>query len=234
MSKFRWIGLALAATLTACGGGGDNSSIVPTVTSTADFPLHTAWVNHVSGSRSLSFTVSGSVNGTNVAGSGTGTQSSLVSTTFEGTPALRGSTTQSMTLNPGNVTIASTSYGYVDSNYNYLGSSSDEEYAVVTSREAIPASAKVNANGIWHTENRYRDISKSVFLGTETTSFSLEPDTAETALLKIIQVQKNAGGTVTGNFSATYRLTKAGALTRLSETGFTTTPAAINLTISFN
>lgn len=234
MYKFPWITVVLSLALTACGGGGDSSTVVPTVTSTADFQLRTAWVNHVSGSRSLTFNVSGSVEGTAVSGTGLGTQSSLVSTTFEGVPALRGSTSLSMTLNPGNLTIATTSYSYIDSNYNYLGSSGDAEYSVVSSSELIPTTAKVNANGVWYRENRYSDSSKNVLLGTETTSYSLEPDTADTALLKIIQVQKDTGGTITGNATVTFRMTTAGSLTRLSETVLITTPAVVNLSVTYN
>lgn len=234
MCKFPWLTVAFSLALTACGGGGDTTAANPTVSSSADFQLRSAWINHVSGSRSLTFNVTGSVDGTNVSGTGIGTQSSLVSTTFEGGPALRASTSLSMTLNPGNLTIATTSYGYIDSNYNYLGSSGDAGYSVVSSSEVIPTTAKVNANGVLYTENLYSDSSKSLLLGTETTSYSLEPDTADTALLKIIQVQKNTGNAITGNSTVTFRMTTAGSLTRLSETAFITTPAVVNLSVTYN
>lgn len=212
-----WSAASVLALLAACGGGGGGSS--GPVTSTETFQMRTAYVSYIQDSRSLPFTVAGSVSGTTVTGSGTTTQGSMFSTTFEGQAAQAKTTTATGTLtaNGQNLPLASTATTYVDSNYNPLGFNSTE-YEVVTSSTPIPASAKVGDTGTWYSANRYTSSSKASRTGTETATFVLEPDTASTALLKIIQVQKDTSNTVTSTSTTTFRMTPAGGLTRLSET----------------
>lgn len=211
-----WATVAALTILSACGGGGGGSS--SPATSTETFQLRTAYVSYITDSRSLPFTLTGVASGINVTGSGTVTQGSLSSSTFEGQPALAKTTsmTGSFTGNGQTVSLANSVVSYVDSNYNPLGFSGSE-YEVVSSLTSIPATARVNDTGVLYSSIRYTTSSKTVRNGTATATFVLEPDTSNTALLKIIEIERNGSGTTTSTSTTTFRMTPAGALTRLSE-----------------
>jgi hypothetical protein len=210
---------AITLLLTACGGGDGSGSTAP-VSSTETFQLRTAWVNYITDTRSLPFTVTGMASGTPVTGSGTMTQGSLSSTVFESRSALSKTSVITGSVSGGGQTypLGITTTSYIDSNYNPLGSNGPE-YVVTTSGSSIPLTARVNDTGIWYQSVRYTSSSKTSRLGTATTSFVLEPDTASSALLKIVQVEKDTFGTTTSTNTLTFRITPAGGLTRLSEVG---------------
>lgn len=217
----------LTATLTAtflaaCGGGGGDAGVpAPTpVVSTDTFQLKTAYINHFNDTSSHPFTVSGTVSGFVVTGTGTVTQSAVTNGLFEGATALQktSTVTGSFVANGVPFSLAATETAYVDSNYVAKGWTGDE-YVVVTSAATVPDTAKVNDTGLWHTSNRYADSTKTTLLGTSVVSFALAPDTATTALLKITQVDKDTLGSTVMTATANFRMTPAGGLTRLSETG---------------
>jgi hypothetical protein len=205
--------------LAGCGGGGGGGSASTTVASTDAFQLRTAYVNHVTATRSAPFTASGTIDGINVTGNGTVTEGALTSTTFERQGALQKVTVITGTLNANGRTIplSSSSTEFVDTNYNPLGSQGDE-YEVVTSSVTIPSTARVNSTGVWYTSTLYATSAKSRVEGTATVSYVLEPDTASTALLKIIRIDKDSFGSTTFTNTATFRMTPSGTLTRISET----------------
>ena len=206
--------------LVACGGGGGGGTPISSgpVTSVDIFQTKTAYVNYVNDSRSLPFTIAGTTSGVSVTGSGTVTQSTLTSSTFEGLPVLKKVTTITGTVtgNGVSVPLATTATSYVDSNYTLKGSSGSE-YLVVTNGGAIPATAKVNDTGILYSANRYTGSAKTTLLGTTNVTYVLQPETASAALLKLIQVDKNTAGSVTMTSTLNFRITPAGGLTRLSE-----------------
>lgn len=210
---FRAIWLFLLFALSACGGG-SNPTNTGSTTSTETFQFSTAFVNYVTETRSLPFTVTGTSSGYSVTGSGTVTQGGLTSASFESQAAQQKTTTVtgSMTVNGVTVPLASSSTAYVDSNYNPLGSIGDN-YAVVTNGSSIPTTAKVNDTGIL-----YSSSTKAVARGTETVTYALEPDTASTALLKIIVTERGTNNTLSSIATISFRMTTAGALTRISET----------------
>lgn len=219
LSQIRvWFAMSTLALLAACGGGGGGGSSAP-VTSTETFQLRTAYVSYLTDTRSMPFSVTGTVSGVNVSGSGTTTQGSMSATTFEGQSAQVKTTTATGTLiaNGQSIPLASSSTTYVDSNYNPLGFNGSE-YEVVTSSTPIPTTARVNDTAVWYSATRYTSSSKITRTGTTTATFVLEPDTASTALLKIIQVERNTSNTVTSTNTITFRMTPAGSLTRINET----------------
>jgi hypothetical protein len=210
-------GVLLTVLLAACGGGGGGSSFTP-VTSTETFQLRTAWVNYLTDSRSLPFTVSGTSSGIRITGSGTLTQGGLSAGVFEGVSAIQKTSvvTGSITGNGTTLPLSTSITEFVDSNYYPLGSSGDE-YTVVNGTATIPQTAMVNDTGTLFTENRYQTSAKAALLGTNTMTYIVEPDSATTALLKLIEVEKSTAGTTTGTTTITYRMTPSGGLTRLSE-----------------
>jgi hypothetical protein len=214
---FRTFWLSLLLALSACGGG-SNPTNTGSTTSTETFQFRTAFVNYVTETRSLPFTVTGSSSGYSVTGSGTATQGALTSASFESQAAQQKTTTVtgSITANGVTVPLSSSSTAYVDSNYNPLGSIGDN-YVVVTNGTNIPTTAKVNDTGILYSTILYSSSTKSVKRGTETVAYALEPDTASTALLKIIVTERDTNNTRTSITTSTFRMTTAGALTRISE-----------------
>lgn len=226
----KWIAVCTCALLTACGGGGNSSS--GPVTSTDTFQFRTAYVSYLQDTRSMPFTITGTSSGNSVTGNGTATQGSMSAATFEGQAAQAKTTTVtgSYTVSGQSKTLASTTTAYVDSNYNPLGFNGSS-YTVVTSSTPIPTTARVGDTGTWYSATRYSSSSKSTRSGTESATYVLEPDTASTALLKIIQVQKDTNNSTTYTTTTTFRLTPSGALTRLTETGESSTSS---LTATYN
>jgi hypothetical protein len=196
------------------GGGGENQG---PVTSTDTFQLRAAYINYITESRSLPFTLSGTESGITFTGSGTVTLGNSSNATFEGQSAISKSTTSTFTVTANGTTVSDggTSTSYFTSNYVPLGFTGSE-YEVVTAT-SIPTTAKVNDTGTMFTSDLYTNSSKASKIGTSTTTFVLEPDTASTALLKIINVDRSTSNTVTSTEVTTFRITPMGALTRLTD-----------------
>jgi len=221
--------------LTGCGGGGGSSSSTAPATSTSTFPLATIWINYLVNSSSSSFTMSGNVNGTSVTGSGTVTNGQLTNATFEGRAALSKAmtVTGSIVANNQSIPLSSTSLRYVDTNYSLLGASSSTDYTVVTQyNNLISNSAKVNDTAILYTANMYSNANKTSLIGTFQESFVLEPETADTAILKLIDTQKNTQNSVTQVNTIAFRVTPTGGFTRLYENAIDYT-SNTNLTINY-
>ncbi|CAN1489547.1 hypothetical protein MCEMAEM4_00163 [Burkholderiaceae bacterium] len=231
MRIVKFLALLSSLVLVACGGGGGGGSNGP-VTSTETFQVKAAYVNYLNKTGSFPFTLSGTSSGVNVTGSGTLTLSTPTNSSFESAPVLQKNTATTFTIIANGVSAndGSASSSYVDSNYQPKGSSGTD-YAVVTSNIAIPVTGRVGDSGTWSTENRYANSTKTSLLGTTTTSYVLEADTATTALLKIISEEKNNLGTTTFTSIETYRITASGALTVVSATA---SASPTFLTFTFN
>ena len=202
--------------LAGCGGGGAGDT--PPTTSAETYQTRAAWVNSVSESGTRGFTISGSVNGVAVSGSGSATFGALAGSVFEGRPALSRTTVLTGSLVAGGQTLpwGSTQAFHVDANYLPLGRVADE-YWLVTGTPAIPQTARVNDAGTLYTFNRYTSSSKTVLLGTGSVGYAVQPDTASTALLRVVITDRPSGGAVSATTIATFRMTPAGSLTRLTE-----------------
>ena len=204
--------------LFGCGGGGGGNDPAPVPPATTDtYQLWRAWVNYATESSTRNFSISGSVNGVGVAGSGSATVGSLTSATFEGKAALRKTTTVSGTISGAGQTFpyGGSSTTYLDTNYLPLGGSASE-YAVVTGT-SIPQTAKVNDTSVLYTYTRYPSSAKSFSIGTGVVSFALVPETSSSSLLKVISTDKTTGGAVEATTIQTFRITPEGALTPLTE-----------------
>ncbi len=214
--------LTLALTLAACGGGGGggSSGAPASVSSTETFQFWQGWVNYASTSSSRNFTVSGTLSGSAVTGSGTSTAGNLTSTTFEGAAAMSRTTAVTGTLTGNGVTVPynDTATSYLDSNYLPRGFSNSSEYGVISGNATIPQTARVNDAGTLYTFNRYTSSAKTTPLGTMVVSYAIQPDTASSALLKIIVVRRNNFGQVETSGAQTMRMTPSGQLTPLEET----------------
>lgn len=215
--------LTLSLILTACGGGGGGGGgggSTATVASTSTFQIKTAYVNDFTTASSVPFTASGTTSGTPFTGSGTATTGAPSTTTFEGQSALQTTSviTGSLLVKGTTAPLSSTSTSYYDSNYAFLGSNGTD-YVVVNSAFNLPNTAKVGDTGVVFTANRYSNSSKSLLTGMKTVSFAIEADTASTALLKVVTVDKDTSNATTYSSTATIRITPSGGSTRVNEQG---------------
>lgn len=227
--KFGLMTLGIAATLVACGGGGGGGGSNPVVL-TSTFNIQSAYVSTLQASSSRGFSVSGTVNGISVTGNGTITDGNLVSTTFEGQSALSQTGVVSMTVsgNGQTIPINTSSIGYYDSNYNFLGQS-DSEYAIATTSTVLPTAAKVNDTGTIVTMNVYPTSAKSYIAGTRTVAYSLGPDTANSIILTLITTTRDTGGTTTSTESVRIKMTTSNALTYIDDT-YSSTSQSLKIT----
>ena len=147
-------------------------------------------------------------------------------------PALQKTTTSAGSIvdNGQTAPLNSLSISWVDSNYVPKGNSGGSEYLVVTGTPTFPTAARINDTGTFYTANRYASSTKAVLLGTETVSYALEADAASTALLTIINMEKNTSGITTSTNRQQLRITPAGTFKRLGSTGIEGT---LSLTITY-
>jgi hypothetical protein len=232
MNRFFCI-LSIPFFVAACGGGGGGGGDGSTgpVTSTDTFQLQRAYINYVTDSSSRSFNISGTSSGDSLSGTGRATAGTLGAATFEGLSALSKTTVVSgTTINGGTSTpFSSSQTTYVDSSYKLLGNDGNE-YTVVTSFSMLSDSTKVNATGSFYSATRYTNSTKSSVIGTRTATYALEPDTASTALLKFIIVDKDTSGNTTSTVTSVFRVTPPGALTPISESS---TSSSQTITIAY-
>lgn len=213
------VGPAVTATLVACGGWASGSALAAPVASTETFPLKTVVLSFANDNRSLSFSISGTTQNKALTGNGMVYQGSLTPTTFEGRQALgkKISFKGSGSIGGTTVPLDQVQTEYYDTNYIQIGLSGPE-YEVVVGTANIPESGKVGAAGILYTSNRYPSIAKNTLVGIKESSFTLEPDTASTAILRLTETRKNNVGTKTDSTNILFRITTTGRFTRLSET----------------
>lgn len=228
------LAVSVTVTLVACGGGGGGGATTAPapVASTATFQLLTAQANDTQQTSTLPFTISGTFNGFTVTGNGSVTRGNVTSGTFESQTVLQRVMTSSGNVTANGVTtpISTVSTSYFDSNYIPLGSSGTE-YVVVQGTATIPATALVNDSGNAYTATRYTSSAKSTTLGTETVTFALLPDTANTALLRVISVYRDNSSAISYTVTTLTRITPSGAATRISETE--TYPNGNNLVLTY-
>ncbi len=201
-----------------CGGGGGGPATP--VASTDTFPLAIIFANSLQSSSSP-FSISGSVNGVSVSGSGTVTRGSLRSGTFEGVTAQQRTVTAtgSFSVNGISYSLNNSSVDWFDPNYLPLGETGGADYVVVTGVPVIPANVRVNDTGTLYTANRYSSSAKTLLRGTETVTYVVEADTASTALLTLITTEKDNFNSTISTYSSQVRITPTGGFARIKETG---------------
>lgn len=219
LQKIKYAAAVAAITLlAACGGGGGGSS--GPVTSTETFQVRTALTNYLINTATYTGTISGTYSSNPVTGTMVVTQGSLGAGTFEGQSALSKATTATgnIVVNGTNVPSAVTTTMFFDSNYVPLGESGGTDYEVVTGAVTIPTTARVGDTGNLYSVNRYSSSSKALLRGTKQVSYVLEPDTATTAIFKLIEVEKDTSNITTSTSTSSFQITPSGGITRKQET----------------
>ncbi|CAG4884403.1 protein of unknown function [Georgfuchsia toluolica] len=207
--------LVLLITLSGCGGGGGGGggSRGP-VASTLSFPLQTGYKALIVNGLTKSFTVTGSCTG-----SGThSTSPANTAATFEGVAGLSATTTLTMSLsNCTPASITDTTLDYYDSNYVPLGNSDVAVgYDVWLTPPSMPTSVTVGATGTIGTKTFYTDSTKATGDGKQITTYVIEADTANTAIVNLISNIYDASDTLIATEQDRYRIDAAGTLTPIS------------------
>jgi hypothetical protein len=122
---------------------------------------------------------------------------------------------------------------FFDTGYKPLGSSAPGSYCVVTSYTAPPAVAVAGAQGNWYAQDCYASSAKGTKAGTVTVTYAVEAETATTLLLKVTSTARVSNGT-TLPATSNYRVTSAGAITRVSDTtNVSVSGGSVNLAITY-
>ncbi len=189
------------------------------VASTSSFNILAAYVSTFTSTSVNPFSITGATGTTPITGSGTATVGSVSNGSFEGNAALRRSTTVtgSFSANGQTVPLNSTSVSWTDSNYVPLGSV-DDEYTVINGKPTLPIAARVGDTGPVYTANRFTSSAKTTPLGTVTSTYVVEVDTASTALVTMINTYRNTSNATTKIATAQFRITTTNNFTRLKET----------------
>jgi outer membrane protein assembly factor BamB len=210
--KIIFVGCLAAVMLTSCGGGGGGGTAGP-VTSTLSFPLKSGLRAMVANGSSIDFNVSGTCSGTaNI------TSSTPIPATFGNISGF--STANVFNANFPNCnppSLYSTSIDYYDTNYDPLGGlDSSGNYGVYTTPLNIPASVKVGDAGAIGTKNYYSDSSRLFTTGHDDFSYVVLPDTANSAIVNMIDKSYELSGVLTSTEQDKYRINASGALTLIS------------------
>lgn len=210
--------ILFSSLLAACGGGGGGGDSPEVVASTETFQIRQAWITNVQTAESRSVTYSGTFQGRPLSGSGRVTSGSPTATTFEGQSAYAvvSTVTATIRIDGTDYPLSSSGTSYFGLDYLPLGNSVDD-YQVFTS-STIPMTARVNDTFIAYTGNIYPNSAKAYRTGTVTGTVVLEPDTASTALLKLIEDERNLSGTLVSQSISVYRITPQGGTTPLYST----------------
>ncbi len=204
--------------LTSCGGGGGSGSSTPApVTSTLSFPLLKALQTSTVNGSSQTFTISG-----DCTGAGNLIESPATTlTTFQGVGAISETRTITGTLTVCTpASLADTTIYYYDANYMPLGyddTAGGGAYAVYLTTPSIPTTVAVGNTGTIGTRTLYANSLKTGSTGAVALSYTIEADTANTAILNLISVKTVQYLGVTNTTQTRYRLTSTGGTTLLSE-----------------
>ncbi|MEQ1527607.1 MAG: FG-GAP-like repeat-containing protein, partial [Gallionella sp.] len=122
--------------------------------------------------------------------------SAPVPATFEGTSAVSTTNTTIIDFTNCNPThTSSNANDFYDSNYDPLGTiDSSGEYGVYLTPLSIPFSVKVGDTGSIGIKNKYTDSTKVSFSGRDVISYLIEPDTANTAIVNVINKSYDVSG----------------------------------------
>jgi hypothetical protein len=204
------IALLVLATLTSCGGGGGSAS--GPITSTLSFPLQSGLARSVLTGSTTNYNISGSCHG----------MASIVdalpiTAIFEGNAVQSALTTINVQYTDCTPLISSsTTTDFYDSNLIPLGSISGSDYGLFETPPTIPVEVKVGDNGTIGSETLYADSSKAVKVGREVISYVVEPDTANSAIINLINRSYDSNGILTFTEQDRYRIIADGTLSPIS------------------
>jgi hypothetical protein len=190
---------AAACVIAGCGGGGDGGGggAQGPVVSTLDFPI--AGSKSASAQSTSQFSLAGTLDGTNYIMS-VGVTPGPAST-FEGKAASTSTITLTFRANGALVSQEILTSYFAQNPYVDYGTvnQGNGQYTVSNQIANFPATAKVGQLGSLGTEVTYTNSLKAQVVNTSTLTWSLDADTATTALSCVnVQIVGSTAGTVSG------------------------------------
>ena len=220
--------LATAIILSACGGGGGggaSDSGSAAASSSKTFPINVAIANAVVSGFDAPFVVSGTASSGTTSASVTGQGSyswvPAITATFDSRSALDAATVASLslTVNGNTVSTPSTFHQYFSTgNFYPLGQidAEDGTYYLVTLFSGWPVAARVGDSGTLGTVTIYTDYNRTAISGYQQWSYTIEADTAETAIFAWTSVETDPNHANPSTQTDRYRVTSAGGITFVS------------------
>ena len=208
--------LLTALILSGCGGGGSSNSAP--IASTLSFPLKAALASMITSGYTKNYAISGSICGTAV--------DTAVPDAIGGTFGVQSNlfyTTESISLTitncsgaPGTSSVTTGQTTYYNSNYFLVGDISSTQYGEFQILYAYNPTVMVGDTGNMGVENNYTDKSHSVFLGTTEHTYSVEADTAESAIVNLITKSYDTVHQLKNIAQSRFRIQATGALSPVS------------------
>ena len=192
---------------------------IPVISASGSFPIDTALANLVTNGFRSQIALSGTFQGQVATGTGTFLSGAAVTTSFEGLAAVGVRTNIVGSMTAGGVTqsVYAGNVGFFDKNFRPLGQVDDDgTYYVQNTFSGWPAAAKVGDAGQLGTATLYADSRKMTLTGHQTLSYSVEADTADTAVFVLVTAISDANNALTYNETDRYRVTRSGGVTLLS------------------
>lgn len=211
---------ALISALAACGGGGGGGTPAPVV-STSTFQVkqtYTSTFIQTPSNRNFTFTIArGQAQAT---GSGTLRLSPLSVTTFEGQTAQsqQEQLTFNGTANGQQFSETSTGTVFYSNNLDPIGAAESDSYSVAT-LGTIPATARVGDTGVFYVADTFTNSSKTTRTGSVRGTFSMDPDTASTAILRLTFVHTDTTGAEDSRVVRSFRIFDSGVIQLLTIAG---------------
>jgi hypothetical protein len=180
------IGVALTATLVACGGGGDSDS--------SRYAFKDAIINYPKTRQTMSFEVTGTISGKAVTGSGSMTFSDLSPIIFQGQSAVVRTVSQIGSINiDGRTTpLNSSSSLYYDSGNRPLAISGFQYEEFDATSRITPETVQINDKAALFTSRTYTDSTKTTQVRTTQISYSVSQDTGNLALITLTETRRDA------------------------------------------
>ncbi|MBC7954796.1 MAG: hypothetical protein H7Y33_02850 [Cytophagales bacterium] len=206
--------VSLLLALPGCGGGGgDSTPAAPPAAPT--FPLQAGHRALLASASTDNFIISGWCEGTAAI-----TNAAATSATFEGVAGFQVLTSGTITLAACDAagTYSGQITRYFDANYSPIGSVDPEgEFRSSPSAPAaLPTSVKVGDTAEYAVLTEYADSTKATITGRARLSYLVEPDSATTARLILIEDSYSPSNQHLFRDRATYRIARNGTLTLIS------------------
>ncbi|KWR91861.1 hypothetical protein [Cupriavidus sp. IDO] len=225
MRKNNLMAVVFTMLLGACGGGGDGgSSSNSASTQSVSVPLQTAVANEVNNGITVNFSISGTVSGVPVTGSGTLKDDKPVAATFNGAAALKTTETVSGTITVNGVSAPFSVTTIIFRNPATFAEFSEDlgDQVVDFPDYTYPATVKAGDSATLVTGTAFSSSARTTKIGTVTRSYSVAADTSTSLLVTFTETDFDNNSVKTADAQTTFRVDTMGNIQFVSEkvTGF--------------
>jgi len=227
-SKKILVAMALTMLLGACGGGGDGggggSSSSSSTMQNVSVPLQTAVANVVNNGITVNFSISGTVGGTAVTGTGSLVDAKAVAGMFNGAAVLQTAETVSGTVMANGVSSQFSSMRTIFRNPATFAEVAEDlgGPVVIFPAYVYPSTVQAGDSGTLVTGTSFSNASQTTKTGTVVRSFSVAADTSTTLLVTFTESDFDTNNVKQADDQQTLRVDTSGNVQFVSEkvTGF--------------